>query len=53
MQMTSTNILYIYVIIINVVTFFIYGLDKSKAKVSMAWIKAGQKPDSGAYRKRS
>lgn len=32
MQMTSTNILYIYVIIINVITFFIYGLDKSKAK---------------------
>ena len=31
-QMTSTNLLYIYVIIINVVTFFIYGLDKSKAK---------------------
>ena len=30
--MTSTNILYIYVIIINVITFFIYGLDKSKAK---------------------
>ena len=30
--MTSTNLLYIYVIIINVVTFFIYGLDKSKAK---------------------
>ena len=36
--MTSTNLLYIYVIIINVVTF-----------LSMAWIKAGQKPDSGAY----
>ena len=32
MQITSTNLLYIYVIIINVVTFFIYGLDKSKAK---------------------
>ena len=32
MQMTSTNLLYIYVIIINVVTFFIYGLDKSRAK---------------------
>ena len=30
--MTSTNLLYIYVIIINVVTFFIYGLDKSRAK---------------------
>ena len=30
--MTSTNILYIYVIIINVITFFIYGLDKSRAK---------------------
>ena len=32
MQMTSTNLLYIYVIIINVVTFFIDGLDKSKGK---------------------
>ena len=32
MQMTSTNLLYIYVIIINIVTFFIYGLDKSRAK---------------------
>lgn len=31
-QMTSTNLLYIYVIIINIVTFFIYGLDKSRAK---------------------
>ena len=30
--MTSTNLLYIYVIIVNVVTFFIYGLDKSRAK---------------------
>ena len=28
--MTSTNLLYIYVI--NIVTFFIYGLDKSRAK---------------------
>ena len=32
MQITSTNLRYIYVIIINVVTFFIYGLDKSNAK---------------------
>lgn len=32
MQITSTNFLYIYIVIINVVTFFIYGLDKSKAK---------------------
>ena len=32
MQITSTNLLYIYVIIINVVTFFSYGLGKSKAK---------------------
>ena len=30
--MTSTNLLYIYVIIINVVTFFIYGLDKMQGK---------------------
>ena len=34
--MTSTNLLYIYVIIINVVTFFIYGLDKSRAKARHA-----------------
>ena len=32
MQITSTNLLYIYVAAINVVTFFVYGLDKSKAK---------------------
>ena len=32
MQITSTNFLYIYIVIINVVTLFIYGLDKSKAK---------------------
>ena len=32
MQITSTNFLYIYIVIINVVTFFIYGLDKSKAR---------------------
>lgn len=32
MQITSTNLLYIYVATINVVTFFVYGSDKSKAK---------------------
>ena len=32
MQITSTNFLYIYAVIINVITFFVYGLDKSKAK---------------------
>ena len=32
MQITSTNLLYIYVAAINVVTFFVYGLDKNKAK---------------------
>ena len=32
MQITSTNLLYIYVVIINVITFLVYGLDKSKAK---------------------
>ena len=32
MQITSTNLLYIYVVIINVITFFVYGLDKNKAK---------------------
>lgn len=32
MQMTITNVLYLYVAAVNVVTFFIYGLDKSKAK---------------------
>lgn len=32
MQMAITNVLYLYVAAVNVVTFFIYGLDKSKAK---------------------
>ena len=32
MRITSTNFLYIYVAAINVVTFFMYGIDKSKAK---------------------
>ena len=32
LELKYTNLLYIYVIIINVVTFFIYGLDKSRAK---------------------
>lgn len=32
MQITITDILYFYVAAVNVVTFFIYGLDKSKAK---------------------
>ncbi len=32
MQVTVTDILYFYVAAINVVTFFVYGLDKSKAK---------------------
>ena len=32
MQMTVTNVLYLYVAAVNVVTFFIYGLDNSKAK---------------------
>lgn len=32
MQTTVTDFLYLYVAAVNVVTFFIYGLDKSKAK---------------------
>ena len=32
MQITSTNLLYIYVAAVNVVSFFVYGADKSKAK---------------------
>ncbi len=30
-----TNIFWIYILIINVVTFFVYGIDKFKAKKSM------------------
>lgn len=32
MQTTVIDFLYLYVAAVNVVTFFIYGLDKSKAK---------------------
>lgn len=32
MQTTVTDFLYLYVAAVNVVTFFIYGLDKNKAK---------------------
>jgi len=32
---TMANIFWIYILIINVVTFFIYGIDKFKAKKAM------------------
>ena len=51
MQMTSTNLLYIYVIIINVVTFFIYGLDKSKAKAGQWRIPGSAADISGGDRR--